>query len=425
MADVSVIGAGYVGMTTATGLASLGHDVIVADVVPERVESLSRGELPIIEAGMEELLREGIAAGRLRFVLGAANAVADAEYHFLCLPTPPGEDGAADLSYVLAVAEEVREVLPAGSVVVNKSTVPVGTARLVAERLDRDDVAVVSNPEFLREGTALHDFLNPDRIVVGSVDDDAARRVAALYDGLDTTVIVTDARSSELIKYASNAYLATKLTFVNEMAEICEELDADIEAVMNGMGHDRRIGTSYLSPGPGWGGSCFPKDTEALVHIAASVDVEFDFLRNVIRLNHRHIGRVADKVRALCGGSTQGKRIAAWGLTFKAGTDDLRDSPAVAVLTLLSEDGADIVAYDPTASGSIAPLPGVTVATDAIEAARDAEVLVVLTEWPEFAEVDLDKVGDVMAQRNVVDARNLLDRSELASLDFTVLGIGR
>ena len=425
MADVSVIGAGYVGMTTATGMASLGHDVVVADVVPERVEALSRGELPIIERGMEDLLREGLASGRLRFVLGAASAVADAEFHFLCLPTPPGDDGAADLSYVLAVAEEVKDVLPSGSVVINKSTVPVGTARLVAERIARDDIGVVSNPEFLREGSALEDFLNPDRVVVGSWDEDAARRVAGLYDGLDTSVLVTDARSSELIKYASNAYLATKLTFVNEMAEICEELDADIGAVMNGMGLDRRIGTSYLSPGPGWGGSCFPKDTEALVHIAASVDVEFDFLRNVIRLNHRHIGRVADKVRSFTGGSTADKRIAAWGLTFKAGTDDLRDSPAVAVLTLLSEDGATITAYDPAIPTPVDQLPGVAVAADPVEAVRDAHALVVLTEWPEFSDVDLATVRDAMAEPNVVDARNLLDRDRLASLGFSVLGVGR
>ena len=265
----------------------------------------------------------------------------------------------------------------------------------------------------------------PDRVVVGSWDEDAARRVAALYDGLETEVLVTDARSSELIKYASNAYLATKLTFVNEMAEICEELDADIHAVMNGMGLDRRIGTSYLSPGPGWGGSCFPKDTEALVHIAASVDVEFDFLRNVIRLNHRHIGRVADKVRSLCGGSTADKRIAAWGLTFKAGTDDLRDSPAVAVLTLLTDDGAQITAFDPAIPAPVEQLPGVAVAADAIEAARGADALVVLTEWPDFAKVDLAALADAMAEPNVVDARNLLDREELAAHGFTVLGVGR
>lgn len=425
MAEVSVIGAGYVGMTTATGMASLGHNVVVADVVPERVEALSRGELPIIERGMEDLLREGIAAGRLRFVLGAASAVTEADFHFLCLPTPPGDDGAADLSYVLAVAEEVKDVLPSGSVVVNKSTVPVGTARLVAERIAREDISVVSNPEFLREGTALEDFLNPDRVVVGSWDEDAARRVAALYDGLETEVLVTDARSSELIKYASNAYLATKLTFVNEMAEICEELDADIQAVMNGMGLDRRIGSSYLSPGPGWGGSCFPKDTEALVHIAASVDVEFDFLRNVIRLNHRHIGRVADKVRSLVGGTTADKRIAAWGLTFKAGTDDLRDSPAVAVLTLLSDDGATITAYDPAIPAPVDQLPGVAVANDPVDAARGAEALVVLTEWPQFSDIDLTAVRDAMAEPNVVDARNLLDRERLAALGFTVLGVGR
>ncbi|MEM7288741.1 MAG: nucleotide sugar dehydrogenase, partial [Actinomycetota bacterium] len=332
---------------------------------------------------------------------------------------------AADLSFVLAAAEEIRETLPTGSIVVNKSTVPVGTARLVEERIDRADVRVVSNPEFLREGSALEDFLHPDRVVIGSDDADAAAAVAALYEDLDTDICITDARSSELIKYASNAYLATKLTFVNEMAGICEELGADITAVMNGMGLDRRIGTSYLSPGPGWGGSCFPKDTEALVHIAASVDLEFDFLRNVISLNHRHIGRVADKVRSLCGGTTAGRRVASWGLTFKAGTDDLRESPAIAVLSLLGDEGATISAFDPAIREPIPQLPDADITADAVEAARGADVLVVLTEWPEFADVDLAAVAEVMAERNVVDARNLLDRDVLDDLGFKVLGIGR
>ena len=249
--------------------------------------------------------------------------------------------------------------------------------------------------------------------------------MAALYDALDTTILRTDERSSELIKYASNAYLATKLTFVNEMAEVCEELGADIDSVMSGMGHDRRIGTSYLNPGPGWGGSCFPKDTEALVHIAASVDVEFDFLRNVITLNHRHIRRIADKVESQLGGSVADKRVAAWGLTFKAGTDDLRDSPAIAVLRLLVERGASIVAYDPAVSVPPEVLPTIEVVDDPLQAVREAESLVVLTEWPEFTTIDLASVADAMTKPRVVDARNLLDRDRLAELGFSVTGVGR
>ena len=424
MADISVIGAGYVGLTTAVGMASLGHRVIAADIDPARIHMLNDGHMPIVEEGMEELLRSELAVGRLRFVLGAEAAVVESEFHFLCLPTPPGADGAADLSFVLAVAEQVRAALPTNSILINKSTVPVGTARMVGDVIDRPDVAVVSNPEFLREGSALADFLDPDRVVIGG-EPFATERVAALFAGLDTTILRTDERSSELIKYASNAYLATKLTFVNEMAEVCEELGADIDAVMSGMGHDRRIGTSYLNPGPGWGGSCFPKDTEALVHIAASVDVEFDFLRNVISLNHRHIRRIADKVERQLGGDVSGKRVAAWGLTFKAGTDDLRDSPAIAVLRLLVERGADVVAYDPAVSQPPPVLAEIKVVADPLEAVRDAETLVVLTEWPVFTSIELAAVAEAMSEPRVVDARNLLDRDSLAALGFIVSGVGR
>ena len=425
MADIAVIGAGYVGLTTAAGMASLGHSVLCADIDADRIDQLNAGSIPIFEDGMEALVRAGLDEGRLRFVVGASTASAVSEFHYLCLPTPPGADGAADLSFVLGVAAEVADVLPAGSVVINKSTVPVGTASLVADQMSRDDVSVVSNPEFLREGSAIHDFLNPDRIVIGSDNPTSSSRVAALYAGVDTIMLETDARSSELIKYASNAYLATKLTFVNEMAEVCEELGADIDAVMSGMGHDRRIGTSYLSPGPGWGGSCFPKDTEALVHIAAEVNVQFDFLRSVIELNHRHIERVAHKVRELAGGDVKGKRIAAWGLAFKAGTNDLRDSPAIAVLRLLSADGADIVAYDPAISHPPELLPEISVASSALDAAAGAQVLVLLTEWDEFSTIDFEALGTTMANRHVVDARNVLDRAQLLHHGFVAVGIGK
>jgi UDPglucose 6-dehydrogenase len=425
MAELSVIGAGYVGLTTAIGMASLGHSVVCADILPKRVQALNTGELPIIERGMEEMLETQLAEGRLEFVLGATNAVERADIHFLCLPTPQGGDGAADLSFVLSAAADIADALRPGAIVVNKSTVPVGTANVVSQTIGRPDVQVVSNPEFLREGSALADFLEPDRVVVGSADPEAARRVGALYSSLDTVVMETDARSAELIKYASNAYLATKLTFVNEMAEICEQLDADIDAVMLGMGHDRRIGTSYLSPGPGWGGSCFPKDTEALLHIASSVDLEFDFLRNVIDLNGRHMRRVADKVRALAGGSLEDTIVGAWGLTFKAGTDDLRDSPALAVLEVLTSEGAKINAYDPAVSAPPDRLPGIGIAATALDAARGAQVLVVLTEWPEFIDVELTALRDVMASPRIVDARNLLSHDQLNALGFQVQGIGR
>jgi len=301
MASIAVIGAGYVGLTSAAGLASLGHDVICADIDRDRIDQLNAGIIPIHEHGMEALVQDQLAVGRLRFVLGAAEASRHCQFHFLCLPTPPGADGAADLQFLLTAVGQIGDVLPADSILVNKSTVPAGTADLVLATVDRTDVRVVSNPEFLREGSAIQDFLHPDRVVVGGDDPAAVAKVAELYASLDTLTMTTDAKSSELIKYASNAYLATKLTFVNEMAEVCEQLGADIDDVMLGMGQDRRIGTSYLRPGPGWGGSCFPKDTEALVHIAAQADVEFEFLRSVIALNHRHIKRVADKAVDLLG----------------------------------------------------------------------------------------------------------------------------
>lgn len=425
MAQIAVIGAGYVGLTSAAGLAALGHRVVCADIDAERVDALGRGEIPIHELGMEAMVRQGLESGALRFVVGAAEASRVSEFHYLCLPTPPRADGAADLQFVLAAVREIAPVLPPRSVLVNKSTVPVGTASVVQQAVGRDDVSVVSNPEFLREGTAIDDFMHPDRVVVGGDDHDATDRVAALYAGIDAPILRTDARSSELIKYASNAYLATKLTFVNEMAEVCEQVGADIDDVMLGMGQDRRIGTSYLQPGPGWGGSCFPKDTEALVHIAAQVDCEFDFLRNVIALNHRHIERVATKVEMAVGGDLRNRNVAVWGLTFKAGTDDLRDSPAVAVSRLLIERGARIVAFDPAVVLPPPQLPEMTVATDPVEAARGAECLVVLTEWDTFTKVDMTRVHAAMAAHSIVDARNLLDRENLTSLGFTITGIGK
>lgn len=425
MAQIAVIGAGYVGLTSAAGLAALGHRVVCADIDPDRVNALRRGEIPIRELGMETLVRQGLESGALRFVLGAAEASKESEFHFLCLQTPPRADGAADLQFLLAAVREIAPVLQPRSVLVNKSTVPVGTASVVQAAVDRDDVSVVSNPEFLREGTAIDDFMHPDRVVVGSDDDHATDRVAALYAGMDAPILRTDAKSSELIKYASNAYLATKLTFVNEMAEVCEQVGADIDDVMLGMGQDRRIGTSYLQPGPGWGGSCFPKDTEALVHIAAQVDCEFDFLRSVIALNHRHIERVAAKVEKAVGGGLDNQRVAVWGLTFKAGTDDLRDSPAVAVSRLLIERGAQIVAFDPAVDEPPPQLPEVMVTTDPVEATRGAACLVVLTEWDTFTKVDMADVHAAMAAHAIVDARNVLDREHATSLGFTITGVGK
>ena len=340
MSRIAVIGTGYVGLTTGAYLAHLGHTVVCADVVESKVARLNRGEIPIVEAGLGELVNQGLGEERLSFVLGAAKAVPGAEFVFLCLPTPQGADGAADLSFVTSAAGEIGAHLEPGAVVVNKSTVPVGSAGLVAQALGRPDVSVVSNPEFLREGTAVHDCLNPDRIVIGGDDTVAVQRVAGLFAKLHAPLVLTDAASAEMIKYASNAFLATKLSFVNAVATVCEKVGADVTEVLTGIGHDRRIGFEYLKPGPGWGGSCFPKDTAALVRIAADHGYDFGFLRGAIEANDAQFDAVAAKIESMAGGSLAGKVVGVFGLAFKAGTDDVRDSPAIAVIERLVGAGA-------------------------------------------------------------------------------------
>lgn len=422
MSKIAVIGTGYVGLTTGACFSALGHDVVCADIDEDKVERLSRGEIPILEAGLEEIVREGIDSGRLRFVLGAAAAAADCEFAYLCVPTPQGEDGSADLSYIETAARQIAPVLPSESVVVNKSTVPVGSTRVVERALARDDVAVVSNPEFLREGSAVHDFMNPDRIVIGADDQSAAIKVASLYLGVSAPLIVTDPASAETIKYAANSFLATKISFINAVAAICEAVGADINDVALGIGYDTRIGSEFLKPGPGFGGSCFPKDTRAMVKIAEEAGYDFHLLKGVIKVNDEQYARTAEKAIELMGGDVDGKQVAAWGLTFKARTDDLRESPSLEVLGRLAARGAKVRAYDPAVSRQ---LDGIEVVTDPYEACDGADVLLVLTEWDEFKWLDLDQVRDRMATAAVVDARNLLDRSALQRRGFTFRGVGR
>src|SRR5882724_2779871 len=433
---IAVVGSGYVGLTTGACLASLGHRVVCADVDAEKIARLRDGMVDILEPGLSELVAEGVAAGRLQFVLGARNAIAPVagseadtgdpvEVVFLCVPTPMGEGGAADLAAVEAVAHEVRDLLPRGCVVVNKSTVPVGTAARTKALLGRRDVAVVSNPEFLREGSAVHDFLNPDRIVVGCDQQDAAERVAALYSRLGAPMLLTDAASAELVKYAANCFLAMKLSYVNAMAELCERLGADVGEVTEGMGYDRRIGQAFLKPGPGWGGSCLPKDTHALMQISDAAGFDFPLLTASLETNQRQSGRMAEKIRCAVGGSLVDKRIGLLGLTFKAGTDDLRDSPALAVAAELRAAGAELTGYDP---GCRTPVPGftdgITVADEAMAAAKDADAIVVLTEWPEFRALDWPALARVAANRTVVDTRNLLDPDVLRRAGFSWVGVG-
>jgi UDPglucose 6-dehydrogenase len=316
-------------------------------------------------------------------------------------------------------------LLLSGAVVVNKSTVPVGSTKVVERELKRPDVAVVSNPEFLREGSAIHDFLNPDRVVVGSDNQEAAVRVAALYEKVGAPVVVTDPASAETIKYAANAFLATKISYINAVAAICEGVGADINDVVLGLGYDKRIGHEFLRPGPGWGGSCFPKDTKAMVKIAEDAGYDFGLLKGVITVNEQQYGRIVDKIRTAADGSLKGKKIASWGLTFKALTDDLRDSPAVEIVKRLLADGAQVAVYDPTVSVAPKGLDAITVSLSPLDACAGADVLAVLTEWDEFRWISPVEVSTVMNGRQVVDARNLLDRSEWLRSGFEYQGIGR
>jgi UDPglucose 6-dehydrogenase len=429
---VAVVGAGYVGLTTAACLAHLGHEVRCADVDEERVRLLRKGEVPILEAGLPELVSEGLESGRLEFVVGAASAARDAEFVFLCVPTPFGDDGGADLSMVEAVAREIAPVLRPGTVVVNKSTMPVGSTRLVTRVLDENgagnDIGVASNPEFLREAHAVQDFLFTSRIVIGCDDTAIAVRVSELYRGLQAPLLVTDPASAEMIKYASNAFLATKVSFVNAIANLCEAVNADVRDVALGMGYDPRIGSDFLQAGPGYGGSCLPKDVAALEHTARAAGYDFALLRGVVEVNERQRDRIIDKVEAGVGGVLRGARIGVWGLTFKANTDDLRDSPAVAIVQRLVEAGAHVRAYDPvlTERGASSRVPGVEMAVDPYGAVEGASVLALLTEWHEFRWLDFARIAAGMTgPRAIVDARNLLDPSAMRRLGFAYQGVGR
>jgi len=418
---VAVIGTGYVGLTTGASLAHFGHQVVCADVSDARVAALAAGQIPFYEPGLAELVQECVQAGRLSFTTSNADAVAHAEFVFLCLPTPQGADGAADLSFVQQAAASIAPALRADTVVVNKSTVPVGAAQMVSTIIDRADIHVVSNPDFLREGTAVADCLRPDRVVIGATDLPAAERLAALYETNGAQVLITDPASAETVKYAANAFLAAKLSFINSVATLCEAFGANVTDVVRGMSLDHRIGTHFMSPGPGWGGSCLPKDTAALVHMADEAGYDFELLRSVIAANDAHRERLVDKIERAAGGTLGGRSVAVWGLAFKAGTDDVRESPAVAVVQSLLSRGAVVRAFDPQAT---VELPGLTQVESALAATDQADVLVVLTEWPEFAQVSLVAVELALRGSTIVDARNLLSRPAAAAAGLHVVGIG-
>jgi len=431
VSTVCVVGAGYVGLPTAACFAHLGHDVVCADLDEVKIAKLQQGHVEALEGGLLELVTAGLTSGRLNFVVGASEGVTAAEFVVLCVATPEGPDGAADLSVVEAVTREIAPLLRADAVVVTKSTMPVGSAAGVARML-RDigapsTVAVASNPEFLREGTAVQEFLQPHRIVIGADDETVAGRVAALYEGVSAPVVTTGLASAEMIKYAANAFLATKISFVNELANACEALGADITEVIRGLEFDPRIGLGWLAPGPGWGGSCFPKDTAALLHATDDAGYAFELLRSAVEVNRRQRTRVVDKIRDAYGGPLSSARVALWGLTFKANTDDTRFSPAVDIARLLAQEGAVVRAFDPAASSAVRRELGdlVEIASDAYEAAHGADVLAVVTEWDEFRNVDLARVASVMAKPRIIDARNVLDPKSAREAGFEYHGIGR
>lgn len=425
MSSIAVVGTGYVGLTTGSCLSHLGHHVTCIDTDQAKIDKIEAGVMPISEDRLAEIVAECRGAGRLRFTTDTADGVSGAEFVLLCVPTPQAADGSADLRYIEAAAREISPHLAPDTVIINKSTVPVGSTRVVADAVGRDDVHVVSNPEFLREGHAVSDFLNPERVVVGADTEEVAFRVAALHLRLSAPLLVTDPASAELIKYASNAFLALKLSYVNAIAAVAESVDADIDDVVKGLGLDSRVGARFLQPGPGWGGSCLPKDTSALIRIADDADYDFTLLKDVVSVNRQQFERVVDKTEQVLGGPVGGRRIAVWGLTFKAHTDDLRDSPAIEIVERLLAAGAQVCAYDPEVDKGAEVVEGLEVADDPYAACEGADVLVVLTEWPEFGRTDLDRVADALVAPRIVDTRNVVDRVALARRGFTYRGIGR
>jgi UDPglucose 6-dehydrogenase len=431
--DIAVIGTGYVGLVTGAGLADFGNDVICVDIDQKKIDALKQGKIPIYEPGLDKIVSRNVSDGRLQFSTDLPEAIRSSRAIFIAVGTPPKADGSADLRYVEEVARTIARYMNGPKLIVTKSTVPIGTGRMIeqifAEVGNGHKGTVVSNPEFLREGSAIEDFMKPDRVVVGASDRESVHLMKEIYaplHSLEIPFVVTNVESAELIKYASNGFLATKISFINEIAVLCELLGGDVQDVARGMGLDTRIGSKFLQAGPGFGGSCFPKDTSAVADIARRYGYEFEIMEAVLRVNdnikQRMVGKVVD---ALCG-DVKGKRIGILGLAFKPETDDMRDSPAIPLINGLQQKGASIRAYDPQAMENAGKIfDRVTFCHDAYQTAEGADALVIATEWNEFRSLNLERIRKLLAQPVIVDLRNVYDPRRMQSEGFTYVSVGR
>jgi UDPglucose 6-dehydrogenase len=431
---IAMIGSGYVGLVSGVCFADFGHDVICVDKDPARIDALLRGEIPIFEPGLDELVASNVRQQRLSFTTNLADAVSEAAAVFIAVGTPSRRgDGFADLSYIYAAARDIAKALKGYTVVVTKSTVPVGTGdeveRIIGECRHDAEFSVCSNPEFLREGAAIDDFKRPDRIVIGTTDTRAREVMSEVYRPLNLNqppMFFVERRTAELIKYAANSFLATKVTFINEIADLCEKVGANVQDVARGMGMDNRIGAKFLHAGPGYGGSCFPKDTLALVKTAQDYDAPLRIVEAVVAVNDQRKRGMAKRIIVACGGSVRGKTIALLGLAFKLNTDDMRDAPSIAIVTALEDAGAKVRAYDPKAMDQARQLmPNVTYCKDPYDCATGAEAIVMVTEWDEFRALDLPRIKQVLIDANMIDLRNIYRPADVRKHGFAYTSIGR
>ena len=430
---IAVVGTGYVGLVTGTCFAETGNHVTCVDIDEKKVRKLQSGKVTIYEPGLEPLFERNIRQGRLDFTTSLKEGIEGAKIIFLALPTPPGEDGSADLKYVLGVAEDLGKILTEYAVVVDKSTVPVGTAEKVHAKIAENisvDFDVVSNPEFLREGVAVDDFMKPDRVVIGAESEKAKAIMGRLYEPFvrqGNPIIFMDIRSAELTKYAANSFLATKITFMNEIANLCELLGADVDMVRKGVGTDDRIGKRFLFAGIGYGGSCFPKDVQALAKSSNEVDYDFKILNSVMKVNHRQKSKLLKPLIDHFSGSIKGKKIAVWGLAFKPYTDDIREAPALENIQELLKEGAEVVAYDPEAMDNVKELfdHEISFAKGEYDALENADALMIMTEWPIFRTPDFEIVTQKLKNKLILDGRNLYDLEAMEGLGFTYISVGR